>query len=87
MEKKKRKKEDNVKASEREFLREKGEPKKRRGGANKKRWEKRKEKREGRREGRRRGDLRNLMSIGPSNRGRSISNFDITFYSTPETAG
>ena len=44
-----------------------------------------KEKREGRREGRKRGYLRNLMSIGPSNRSRSISNFDITFYSTPET--
>ena len=27
------------------------------------------------------------MSIGPSNRGRSISNFDITFYSTLETTG
>ena len=66
------------------------------GRANKKRdkkkkrkegGEKRKEKREGRREGRRRGDLKNLMSIEPSNRGRSFSNFDITFYSTPETTG
>ena len=47
----------------------------------------RKELREGRREGRRRGDLRNLMSIGLSNWSRSISNFDITFYSTPETIG
>ena len=78
----------------REFLEERSQ--KRRGrGANKKRdrkkrkegGEKRKEKREGRREGRRRGDIKNLMSIGPSNQGRSISNFDITFYSTPETTG
>ena len=52
-----------------------------------KKKEGRKEKREGRREGRRRGDLRNLISIGPSNRNRSISNFDITFYSTLETSG
>ena len=45
---------------------------------------KKKEKKEGRREGRR-GDPRNLMSIGPSNLSRSISNFDITLYLTPET--
>ena len=34
-----------------------------------------------------RGDLRNLNSIEPSNLNRSISNFDLTFYSTLETAG
>ena len=48
---------------------------------------KEKEKKEGRREGKRRGDPRNLMSIGPLNLSQSISNFDITFYSTPETTG
>ena len=47
----------------------------------------RKKKKEGIREGRRRGDPRNLMLIGPSNLSRSISNFDITFYSTPEITG
>ena len=71
---------------------EEGERKKGRGGKEvgkkrKQRGEKRKEMREGRRERRRRGDLKHLMSIGPSNRGRSISHFDITFYSTPETTG
>ena len=60
----------------------KGIGKKRKGGG-----EKRKEKREGKSEGRRRGDLKNLILIGPSNQGRLISNFDITFYSTPETTG
>ena len=50
----------------------------RKGGRKKKR---------GRRERRRRGDPRNLMPIRPSNLSRSISNFDITFYSTPETTG
>ena len=47
----------------------------------------RKKKKEGIREWRRRGDLRNLMSIGPSNLSRSISNFDIAFYSTPKITG
>ena len=49
-------------------------------GKTEKKKEKKKKKKEGRREGRRRGDPRNLMSIGPSNLSRSISNFDITFY-------
>ena len=47
----------------------------------------RKKKNEGIREGRRRGDPRNSMSIGPSNLSRSISNFDITFYSISEITG
>ena len=96
-----RKKKKKKKRSGREFL--KGRSQKRRGGeptkkgigrkekreerANKKKGIGRKEKREGRREGRRRGDLNNLMSIGPSNQSRSISNFDITFYSTLEKTG
>ena len=66
--------------SEREFLRGEGRAKKKRRGGEptKKRGEKkRKEGRKKKREEERR--LRNLMSIGPSNRGRSISNFDITF--------
>ena len=74
------------KVSEREFFRGKGEQKKNvEVGSQQKRGEKRKEKREGRREGRRSGDLRNLMSIRPSNLSRSFSNFDITLYSTPKT--
>ena len=56
-------------------------------GREKQKKKKKREKKEGRREGRRRGDTRNLMSIGPSNLSRSISNFDITFYSTLETTG
>ena len=61
--------------------------KKEKEGRRKENKKKKKEEKEGRREGRRRGDPRNLMSIGPSNLNRSISNFDITFYSTPETTG
>ena len=64
-----------------------GEANKKRDRKEKKKGRRDKKKREGRREGRRIGDLKHLMSIGPSNRGRSISNFDITFYSTPETTG
>ena len=60
------------------------------GGGSSRKKTKKKKKKERRREGRRRGesgDPRNLMSIGPSNWSRSISNFDTTFYSTPETNG
>ena len=66
-----------------------GEPKNVEWGSQQKRGGRREKKRKDGRKKRREEERRfgNLVSIEPLNRSRSISNFDITFYSTPETTG